>query len=357
MYNEDRSLLLNTYNENVNSINPTAICLDTNLSAGEEYSADLQIQYTADGYTTEFYNLDRDSIDNSTLNQSINLYALNSSLAQSFRLVARNRAYLPLTNAVIKIERKYLENGSFYVVEMPKTDGLGYATASLEIDKAIYNFHIYQNGVLQTTYSNVIAICQNPSISTCEIDFAVYSSSITIPNYETYNDFNFTLDYNSTSRIISSEFIVLSGDPSLIELEVIRDDALGTSICSDSVTAASGTLSCVVPNSFGNSTVRANLYKDGELVSHGTIKIDTEPSDIYGGILIFMSVIILMTLIGVGVSDSPVVTLISLFIGIVLIFALNLVANTGFLGATASILFLAIAIIIILIKVSRRTPW
>jgi len=44
-----------------------------------------------------------------------------------------------------------------------------------------------------------------------------------------------------------------------------------------------------------------------------------------------------------------------LFIGVLLLFAMNLVSNTGFIGATSTFLFLAIAIILIIIKAGRRS--
>ena len=62
-----------------------------------------------------------------------------------------------------------------------------------------------------------------------------------------------------------------------------------------------------------------------------------------------------MTLVGVGVSDNPVVTAVFIFVGVILMIGINLINSKGFIGATATILFLAIAIIIVIIKASRRS--
>ena len=144
-------------------------------------------------------------------------------------------------------------------------------------------------------------------------------------------------------------------EPSTIYLEVIREDTLGTAICDDTIISSSGTLSCVIPVAFGNSTVMAKIYKDSVEQGKGGIKTDQNPSDIFGVVLIMMSVLVMMTLIGIGVSDSPVITVAFIFIGLVLMFSMNLVRNTGFIGATATILFFLIAIILVIIKAARRS--
>jgi len=63
----------------------------------------------------------------------------------------------------------------------------------------------------------------------------------------------------------------------------------------------------------------------------------------------------MLTLLGIGISDNPIISAVFLFVGVLLLFAMNLVSNTGFIGATSTFLFLAIAIILIIIKAGRRS--
>ena len=192
-------------------------------------------------------------------------------------------------------------------------------------------------------------------VSTCKIDFNAFQTGISIPDYEDGDDFNFTLGYNTTSRLVSSTFTIPSGEPSTIKLAVISEDSLGTSVCEDTLTSASGTLTCTVPSSFGNSTVLAKIYKTGVEQGRGNIKLDQSSSDIFGPILIMLSILVMLTLIGIGISDNPVVSAAFLFVGVLLLFAMNLVQSTGFYGAGATILFLGVAIILVIIKAARRT--
>jgi hypothetical protein len=354
IYSSTRILLSEYYTE-FSRVNPAAICINNNMSSGESYSIDLQIQYSADNYTSELYHIERYILNQSTLNNNISLYILDEDNTQKFKLITRDSAYLPISNALIQIERKYIQNGTFYITEIPKTDERGVTSASLQVNDVIYNFIIYQNGTRIFGVNDVLAICQNPLISQCEIDFNAVVSEIKIPNYEEGDDFNFTLGYNKTSRRITSQFVIPSGEPSAVQLVVSTTDSLGTTICTDSITSASGTLICDIDTSFGNSTITAKLYKDGIEQGYGTQKLDQSSRDIFGVILIFISILVMMTLVGIGISDNPVVTGAFLFIGVLLIYAMNIVDSTGFIGSTATILFLAIAILLVIIKAARRT--
>ena len=355
VYTTDRTILIKQYSNIFNNTNPVGVCINNDLSNGGKYSVDAQVQYSAANYSSEFYNIERYILNSSSLNKNISLYDLDTDNAQKFKIIAKDSSYLPISNALIQIERKYIENGTYYITEIPKTNSEGITSASLQLNDVIYNFYIYQDGILVSSFTNVIAICQTPAISNCEINLNTFQEGMIIPDYETGDDFNFTIDYNKTSKVVSSQFVIPSGNPAVVKLEVIKDDSLGTAVCENTLTSASGTLSCTVPNSFGNSTVRARLYRNNIEQGYGSIKLDQTPSDIFGVILIMISVFVMMTLIGLAVSDNPVITGVFLFIGVVLMFAINLIGNSGFIGATATILFLAIAIIIVLIKAARRS--
>ena len=344
------------YSTSFNGVNPYSICLENNLSGGGQYNIDLELQYDAEGYAPEFYHIQNDTISSADINTNlISLYDLNDSDSQVFELLVRDTAYLPLSNALVYVDRKYIEEGVFKTVEIPLTDNTGKTIAHLVPEDVIYNFRIVKNGVTITTFNNVIAVCQTPTIDDCTIDFNAFASGLIVPDYEEGADFNYTLGFDDTTRVISSVFTIPSNTAATVILNVTKTDALGTSVCTDTLTSSSGTLSCIVPASIGNSTVLAKLTKDGNFQAQGTLKLDQTPSDIYGGILVFLGMFLMVTLIGAGISDNPVFTIIFFMVGVIALFALNLVVNNGFIGGTATILWLIIAIILVLIKGARRT--
>jgi hypothetical protein len=91
------------------------------------------------------------------------------------------------------------------------------------------------------------------------------------------------------------------------------------------------------------------------MIAFGQVNNEQSPSNIYGGILIVIGIIIMLTLIGAAVSDNPVYTASFLIVGFGLLVAMNLVANNGFIGGLATILWLVVAIVIIAIKGGGRT--
>lgn len=342
------------FSRDYNQTHPARVCLSSALGSTIFY-VNAQVQYGADSYEREFYNIQNYSL-NSTSNpsQNISLYDLLTSQSTTYTIIYKDASFLPVKDALVQIQRKYIDEGAFKVVEAPLTDTQGQAVAHLVSDTVIYSFTIVKNGEVLAMFSNVYAQCQNPTINNCEITLNSFSSSLQATDFENSADFSYTLTWDNITRTVSSTFTIPSGAVSNITLVTYKNDALGTELCSTSVTTSAGTLNCVIGSSFGNSTVIAKIFRDGELIAQGSIVLDGNPYNTYGASMVFIGIFMILTLIGAGLSDNPVYTLVFLFVGVVLVFALNLVANNGFLGAGASILWLFLAILIVIIKGARR---
>ena len=348
------STLIESYSNN-NSLSSISICVQNDSLTSFIYRVDTVIKYNADPYEPEYYYIQNFSLSNSSAIQNITLYDLLTASSQVFEVIVRDSSYLPISDALVSVKRKYINDGVFRIVERPQTDENGETVVHLDTNDVIYTFNITKFGEVIGLFQNVRPVCQNPTIDDCSIDFDAFQSTITIPDYETEDNINFTLAFNKDSRTISSVYTILDSTSKTISLNVTKEDALGTSVCTDILTSSSGTLSCVVPNTIGNATVVAKLYKDSVEVAKGNIKLDQDPKDIYGGdSIMFISLFVLLTIIGASISDNPVYSALFLGLGMILMFSLNLVANTGFIGATATILYLLIAIVLIVIKGSRR---
>lgn len=333
--------------------NPFGICVNSSLTT-QSYNIDVQVEYSAVGYDTEFYHIQNETLNSSSFPTNITLYDLNTSTSQAFKVVFKDSAFLSVEDALIYVYRKYIDEGVFKIVEVPKTDANGETIAHLVTNDVIYNFVVKKYGVTLGTYSNVRPVCQNPTITTCTIDFNAFASTIVVPDYTTTDDFNYTLAFNKTSREISTQFAIPSGSAENVTLIVVNQDALSTTMCTDSVVSSSGTLTCTVPESFGNGTATARLYKSSALISYGSVSMSQTSKDIYGSALAIIAVMVLMTILGAGLSDNPVYTAIFLFVGVLLLFAMNILDTSGYLGKGASVVYLLIAIVLIIIKGSKR---
>ena len=339
------------YNETL----PARVCINSTLGSTTFYM-NAQIEYGASDYATEFYNIQNYSLNaSSNPSENLTLYDILTSRSQVFLIKYKDSRFLPVQDALIQISRKYVDEGVFKTVEVPVTDSNGQTVSNLVLNSVVYTFTVTKNGELLAVFSNYLAKCQNPLITTCEIDLNEPVSGIINTNYTSAQDFLYTLTYDNNTRTVSSTFVIPSGASSLVSLNVTSTDALSTELCSQSVTTSSGSLSCVVPLNFGNGTVTAKLYKNNVQVAVGQLNLQQTPEQIYGGFVILLGVLIFLSLMGASMSDNPIYMVVFLLVGVFLLISLNLVASNGFIGAGATVLFLVIGIIILLIKGGSRT--
>ncbi len=354
LYSSDRSALILNYSTNYSNLSYGAMCFSVNLSLGEEYSLDGEIKYSGTDYATEYYNLQNYNLTNSTINQNVTLYDLLSSNNQPFKITYKDSSFIPVSDALIQIQRKYISEGAFKIVEIPKTNFYGQTIANLVLNNIVYTFVVIKNGQTLATFTNQRVVCQNPTIYECAIELNSFSSGITVTNFSSASDFFYNLAFNKTTRVASADFVIPSGTILPVSLNVTEENAIGTYACSDILISSAGTLSCTIPSSMGNITLIMKLYKNDYLVGYGSANIGYLPSELYSGFAVLLAIFAMLTLIGAGISDNPVYTVIFFMFGFVLLGFLNIIVSTGFLGQGALILYLALAILLLVIKGSRR---
>jgi len=346
--------LLN-YSKSYQNTNPARLCLQNALSTNN-YRLDGVIEYSSLGRFQEFYNFQNYLLNNNTANLYIPLYNLNSSVGQEYKITYKDSNFVPVDGAIMNIQRKYIDEGIFKTTEVPKTGAEGYTIGHLVSNDVIYNIIVIKEGVTLATFTDVVADCQNPLLFSCAINLNSFSSSNLPSDFTNYKDISYTLTYNRTSRTVSSLFTIPSGIASVVNLNVTLFDRLGTTnVCSDELTSSGGTLSCVVPASFGNSTIIAQIFKGGEFVGQAVISLSQSPMSIYGSNLLFISLMMCLVFIGVAIStDNPMTYGIILGLGSVIMVALNLIYSPSLVGMGATVLWFIIAIVLVMIKGGSR---
>lgn len=355
LYLNDGVTLLQNFSQAFNKTNPFRICINSNLSSIESYLLDGQVQYRATGYAVEFYNIQKENITSSDIGTNISLYDLNSSVAQEFLITYTDTNFQPVSNALILIKKKYINEGVFKTVEVPITDINGQTIANLVLSEVVYTFDVVKNGELLGTFENVVAFCDNIATGDCKINLNSYSSTSAPDSYANVDDYIFTIDYNRSTRTASTSFSVASGSVSLNTLNVTSFSGVGTTqLCYSSITTASGSLSCIIPSSYENETITISLYKDYVLMGKAIISQNTQPSNIYGSNRVFIAIISFLTLVAIGLSEGPIITGILMVIGLILLISLNMIYNSGILGGSFTIIWVIIAIILIIARSNKK---
>ena len=356
LYNLERTNSIGNFTATNNNSNNFSVCISSNLNDSSEFSLDLQVNYDAGGYASEYYHIQNATISNSSFNTKIILYDLEDDESQEFVITYKDSSFRAVSNALIQIQRKYIDEGVFKTVEIPRTDDDGETVAHLELADAIYTFVVVKNGVVLGTFENVLAVCQDIVLGNCDIKLNEVSTTSQTDDFTVLDDLTITLTYDQDTRELQSIFTVPSGTPKTLKLNATLYDNIGeTEVCSDVLLSSSGTLTCTAPQNFGNGTMIVTVTANDETQAHVFVKMQNTSKDVYGSSIIFLTLFLYLSLIGVGVSDNPMVTGFFLLIGAILAIGLNLTNTTKFFGTGATILWLFIIIVIIMMKGAKRS--
>lgn len=359
IFDENNQISVVNYSKDYGQAEYFRVCLQNELTSSSNYTIDLEMQYynTSGGYAKEFYNIVNDRLTSADHGTNVSLYDLINTSSQEFEITYTDSSFLPVKDAVIQIQRRYVSEGVFRTVEQPKTDEYGKTLAHLEVNDVVYTFIAVVDGQVDATFNNVVAVCQNPTLNTCKISLNNLESFTNVVNFNTENGFSYNgPNFNRTTRELSMTFSVLSGTPEYVSLNVTFMDGLGTTdVCNHAITSSSGTLACTVPIAFGNSTVVATIYKSGSKVAELVVNLARDPAEIYGSSIVIIGLVMFITILGIGVSGNPMVTGAFLMLGSIALVILNVVYSTSFIGgAGATMLWFMVAIILVLIKGSNR---
>jgi hypothetical protein len=283
---------------------------------------------------------------------NITLYDLSNDLANTFRITYKSTTFLPVPDAVLEIQRKYLGEGVFKEVESPITDSNGEASASFDLNAVIYRIIVKQNGSILATFENPAIACENLLSGICNIDLNERQSISLINTYDEDNDLIYGLTQDN--RTITLTFSVPSGTAKTINLFVNQSTILGNETsCNQSLFASSGQLQCVINETLGDVFTSIYINADGELITTGSTTIVEDRSTYFGTDNIVMTFFFVLSLVLLMISD-PIAVLFGIVFGL-LGSSLMLFLNSGSLFGTASILtYLVLVIVVLIVKITIR---
>lgn len=352
----DATLLLSgmgTFNQALNkskqwlNLNPAKICINQNLS-NFTYRADLVISYEATGFVQQFYYMDNGVLTNHT-NPNIKLYDLPLSESTSFLVTYQDENYLYVKDAVIEVWRKYIGDGQFLAVEHGKTDAGGQTRLNLITESIIYKFLVWKDGVLQYTSPEYLALCQ---ASPCQINlrkpFSESEASVSI-----YGNIASNLDYNESQKKITFTFSTTDGSQTTMIMNITKVGEENTSVFSDSATSSGGTLVYNVPSTLQNTTYLIEISKDGSYFGQKTFSLLPKSQDIFGSTGLILTALAFLTLALMGISSGIAVIVFGI-IGLVFAGLLSIFESGNILGVGSAIVWLIVAGIIIIWKISNR---
>lgn len=330
--------------------NNARVCI-SEIASG--FRVDSQVRYTASSYVVEFYNIQNSTLSATNFPQHIGLYPLLSSRSQEFLVTYKDENFVPLEDALITVTRKYIGEGLFRTVEGPLTNEDGQALVHLVLGDVIYTIQVSKDGELLGTFDNIVPFCTNVATGECTINLNSFSTGIPATNFNTINNLSYAFTFNKTTRTLTSIFTTTDGSVALINLTgVVFDNRGNNTACTTSVQTSSGSLSCVIPVSIGNTTVRATLYKNGQFITNAFVSL-TDADDTNFGTTGIVLMLLMYLCIGFMFIGTPEGIVIGSILGFIFAALLNLYNHGGIIGITGTIIWLIVAGAILLWQINK----
>ncbi len=319
------------------------VCVLSGVLNETFYSMDVTTRYTATLYANEYHNLQNFSLSNNTIPQNISLYSLKLSDTTDFLITFKDETFLTVENALIDITRRYVGDGVFRSVEIPKTDEDGRALGHFDTDNVIYTMIVSRYGVILATFENIVAVCEDPTISDCKINLNAFSTGTAPSDFDTVSGLRFVMPFDEATRTVTTTFSTLDGSSDTVSVNATQFTSYGNqTICSDVLTSSSGTLTCTIPESFGNTTVIVELYNEDELIATRVVTIKEDAFDTFGytGIVMLFMLVVTLPLMMI---TSLVGMIVAVLFGFIIAAFLNIYTGGSVIGVGSTILWLIVA--------------
>jgi len=330
------------------------VCIENNLTGTNSYRAYAQIKYKGIGYSQEYYYIQNLNLTKDNTPQRIKLYDLLDASSTEFLITYKGSNFLPVENALINLNRKYVGEGVYKTVEIIKTDQEGQATAHFDLSGVNYILTVYKEGVLLSQFDNIAVFCEDKVTGNCKINLYATSSSTTLEGYDNHEGTAHSLVYEETTRDYTTGFTILSGGVGVISLNVTQlDNSFNNVACSvQSSTTTSGTLTCNVPASFNNKTLVAQVFKDGVMIQQEVRHIGNKVKQEFAGNSIILVLALFLTL-PFFFAHSTIMISLGLILALIMSSALFFTGGVS-IGAVSSLTYGVIVLVIVIIKLIQR---
>lgn len=350
------STIIGTFNNSYTYVAggvPARVCI---VSTNTSYDFNYHARYFSNIslYPVEHKFAQTIRLTNDTIGQSVNLYNLLSSRSTLFIITLLSVDTSVISGAVVDIQREYVPINQFISVESPLTDGNGMTSGHFVAQDIYYNFIVTKNGVLLGTFNKQQVACQNLATLDCRIDLNLIESTADVIDFETYGNISVNYQWLQSLRTLYFTFLSTDTNSHLVAQNVsVLDNYGNNTICVNSITATSGTFSCVIPQTYGNVSILSDIYSDHIFLGSRSFSLGLTSNDILGGTKVVLGILGYTSLTLMFISN-PIMIVVGSLLGLGFLSAFYILDGGGFLGG--SLIFLwVIAGSIIIFGIGRKT--
>jgi len=344
---------INQLNLSFTNVSTVGICSDINL-IGQNYAQSIEIRYSSSynnaSYVPELYHIQRADIGDAE--QKLNLYDLNSSSSTEFKVTYQDSTFNFVEGAIIQLQRKYIAEDNYEVVEAPLTSNGGVSVLHIDLNGVKYKATVVKDGEVLDTFDNLVFVCESELTGDCEQQLLGEINPQNEVDLDTGRDFAYSLaESNGT---ITTTFSVPSGSSSSINIILTQTDQFGNeTLCNRTITSSAGSIDCDYSTTIGDSYLDLYIYKSGEPIGRKSYLIAEDSGLDFLGNNFFIVFVLLLSLTGMAFS-SPEWIVMNGLVTMVIAGALFLVSGLNFVIGLGGLLWLVVTAGLLIFKMAKQ---
>lgn len=338
-----------TINNTFNNVEYGAICF-TPASLYPSYYLNAEIKYSSDGYVSELYYIQNS--DMADYPRNLTLFDLNQTDSTEFVVTFQNDAFIFVEGAIIQLQRKYIGENIYKVVEAPITSDGGKAIVHIDLNTNIYRASIVKDGVLLKFFEEIVFSCANELAGDCEEQLRGDVDPNNDVTVENLLDFSYSVSVSDDNNTVNVLFAVPSGTPSSINVLLEQIDMFGNSTaCNTTVITSAGSITCDFSDTIEKSLLQLTISKDETQLAITNYGVDPELD--MDGMNFFIVFLFLISLVGMAIASPEWMMIIGVMVFMIsgTLLLLNGMSLAMGLGAMA---WLVVAVIIIILKMAKQ---
>lgn len=337
------------YHSTKSSATSFLICLPSGALNNSAYNLDSVSKYTYQDHVIQYHYIESFNLTNDSIPQTIRLYPLSTAKSTSFLVNYQDENYIYVENAVIDVWRRYVGDGVFFSVEHGKTDANGQTRLHLVTEDIIYKFLVWQDGELVYTSPEFLALCQ---ATPCQINLR--QSTEDTAGFSERDNLIYDYDFNKTTRTASFTFATKDNTQTEINMTILSSNQYeNDTACTTSLTTSGGQIDCAIPLAYTNTSYQTIIYQDGQYFGTAFDSLTPNSMEIFGYTGLILTAISYLMLALMGIS-SGIATIIFGIIGLVFMGIIQIFESGNVFGMASAIIWLIVAGIIIIIKITKR---
>lgn len=279
------------------------------------YNINAMLEYYG-GSNASTYSIRDYYLKNAITQPGINnydLYMLPADISTQILFTVTDQNEQPLINHIIQVQKYYVENNTYQLIAMGKTNDIGQDNINLQLYDSWYRFLVYD------TTNNLVYI--GTSTRLVEATQTITVAPATISSlFKHFGSIETLLTYNNNTNIFTFTWADPTGSPGQVCLKVVYNTINNnTQLCGSCSTSASGTLLCNAGNAPGTYTSTAYAVINGVQYVIDSLSIEIAGDNIQerlGNDGLIISVLLIGTL-SFAFIWTPVGAIVAAIIGVI----------------------------------------